>query len=104
MPTIPAENGFSGIEFRANTHVLNNPTAAEVVDVIQNSPEDVMITGDAPVITQPLEPRFDYRRTIASMDERLIVDLSSRSDGSCWNVKPGSNKDYIHFIGVGGIQ
>jgi len=59
MLTIPAENGFSKIEIRDNAHVLTNPTASEVVDVIQNSPEDVLIMGQAPVITRSLEPRFD---------------------------------------------
>jgi len=104
MLTIPAENGFSKIEIRDNAHVLTNPTASEVVDVIQNSPEDVLIMGQAPVITRSLEPRFDYRRTIASMDTRLLVDLSSDSAGTCFNFRPGSNKDYLHLIGLAGIQ
>ena len=104
MPTIPAENGFSEIIIRDNAHVLTNPTASEVVDLIKNSPEDVIVMGQAPVITEPLEPRFDYRRTIASIDTRLTVDLSSRNDGVCWSFRPGSNKDYLHLIGIAGIQ
>lgn len=104
MPTVPAENGFSEIAFRENTKVLNNPTEAEVINAILNSSDDVMITGQAPVITRPLEPPVSGGRTIASMDERLIVDIADTSRVELWKFSPTYVWDYIHLIGLGGVQ
>lgn len=102
MPTVNAQNGFSKIEFRENTIQLNNPTISQVVDAIENSLEDVMITGQAPVLSKPMIPKLSTVRTIASMDTRLLTEIATNNHG--WMISPGFNIKKLHMIGIGGIQ